>query len=278
MDSPSPEPSVSHWTAKDDQMGSVAARALRHGAPERQEEASGPEDYAGPVRSSIRRKLSGDPEDVPPTNEAGRAASEFEDGALTSAFSDPLGDDLSSGGAQEAVATPFDDDFEATFEEGDYDEEDVSQFAYRAPFTARHNPIKMWTVAATMFALMATSTVFAVNYYGLPDWLPFNRPTFGVGNPDLVLNFAAADQREVEVQPGVEIFQVRGAIDNVGQETTSVPQLVIVFKDEAGAAVFSKAIVPAKAELAPGESLNVSEGISGYPDTAITAGIGWLPR
>lgn len=279
---PSAEPSVAHWSAKDGEMGSIAARALGHGTPERRDEASDSGNYDPPTRSTIRRKLSGEQEHAPLSGEADAAAddtgSELEDGALSSAFRDPLGDEFPDGSAQEGETSPFDDDFEAAFEDRDYEEDEISQFAYRAPFTARHNPIKMWTIAAVTFALMATGTVFAVNYYGLPDWLPFNRPTFGVGNPDLVLNFAEADQREVEVQPGVEIFQVRGSIENTGQETASVPRLVIVFKDEAGAAVFSKAIVPAKDELAPGESLNVTEGISGYPETAITAGIGWLPR
>ncbi|MEM9311054.1 MAG: thioredoxin [Pseudomonadota bacterium] len=259
-------------------MGSIAARALGRGGTDRAEPAA-PESLPEQSRgSSIRRRLAAQNEATPSEGEARGASTEFDEDALAAAFDDPASEGSLPGFEPGSEATPFDDDFEDPFEDPGYEEEDTSQFEYRAPFTARRNPVKMWTAAAAIFALMATGTVLAVNYYGLPEWLPFSRPAFGVGKPDLVLNFAKAEQREIEEQPGVAIFQVRGSIDNVGRETVSIPQLVVVFKDEAGSRVFSKAIVPAKSELAPGESLKVTEGISGYPDTAKTAGIGWSPN
>ena len=175
-------------------------------------------------------------------------------------------------------ATPFDDDYRTAEETESEDySEDASQFEYRAPFTARRNPVRMWTIAATVFALMAGGTIAAVNVYGLPRWLPFNQPSFGIGKPDLVLEFPAAEQREDTLDSGEEIFRVRGTINNTGATTRSVPRLLVVFVDERGREVYSKVIVPSKSELAPGETLKVTEGISDYPVNAAKARIGWAP-
>ncbi|MEO0690315.1 MAG: thioredoxin, partial [Pseudomonadota bacterium] len=108
-------------------------------------------------------------------------------------------------------------------------DDDVSQFEYRAPFTARRNPLKMWTIAAALFAVIACGTVVAVNRLGVPSGLPFNRPTFGIGKPDLVLAFPAAQQGKETLDSGVDIFRVRGTITNVGAETVAVPRMIVVF-------------------------------------------------
>ncbi|TNE54099.1 MAG: hypothetical protein EP341_05890, partial [Sphingomonadales bacterium] len=67
--------------------------------------------------------------------------------------------------------------------EPQYDEEPddgYSQFGYEPPFRGRRNPLKLWTAAAVVFFLAAVGAGFAVNYYGLPSWLPFDRPVFGM--------------------------------------------------------------------------------------------------
>ncbi len=172
-----------------------------------------------------------------------------------------------------------DDPADADYVDAEYEDnaDGASQFEYRAPFTARRNPLKMWTLAAAIFALMAGGTVVAVNFYGLPDWLPLQRPTFGVGKPDLVLDFPAAEQRTTTLDSGEEIFQVRGSISNTGAATMKVPRLLVVFYDERERAVFNWVIAPAKEELSPGETLNVAEAISDIPPTASEAAIGWSP-
>ncbi len=157
-----------------------------------------------------------------------------------------------------------------------YDDE-VSQFDYSPPFTARRNPIKMWTAAAAIFAVLATATIVAVNYYGAPDWAPFNRPTFGIGQADLELDFPASQQRTETLSTGEEIFRVRGAITNSGTQSVSVPSLLIVFRDERDRQVGNWVVVPSKSQLAPGESLNVTEAISDIPANARAAEIGWSP-
>ncbi|QUL36870.1 hypothetical protein KDC96_10660 [Erythrobacter sp. JK5] len=57
----------------------------------------------------------------------------------------------------------------------------------------------------------------------------------------------------------------------------SVPTLLIVFRDARERQVGNWVVVPSKAELAPGESLNVTEAIADIPPTAEVAEIGWSP-
>jgi predicted Zn finger-like uncharacterized protein len=168
---------------------------------------------------------------------------------------------------------PFDD------EPGE-DEDGVSQFDYRAPFTRRRNTLKMWTIAAAIFALLATGTVVAVNYSGvpLPDWLPLQRPTFGIGEPGLELDFAREEQRSETLENGEKIFRVRGAISNTARETIAVPLLLVVFIDARERPVGDWVVRPAKRELAPGESVNVTEAIANIPPGAAYADIGWAPN
>ncbi|HSF13194.1 MAG TPA: thioredoxin [Erythrobacter sp.] len=160
----------------------------------------------------------------------------------------------------------------------DDEDEDGSQFDYRAPFTRRRNTARMWTIAAVIFALMATGTVAAVNYYGLPDWVPISRPTFGIGQPGLELDFPEAEQRKEELPSGEAIFQVRGTVTNTARETLSVPNLLVVFSDARERKVGDWVVVPAKKELAPGETVTVTEAIANIPPGAASAALGWAPN
>ncbi|MEO1489601.1 MAG: thioredoxin [Pseudomonadota bacterium] len=196
-------------------------------------------------------------------------AFEQDSDAASDTYRDPLADEDVAGGYG-APGDAFEND-------PDFDEDGASQFEYRAPFTARRNPVKMWTLAAAIFALMAGGAIVAVNFYGLPDWVPLSRPTFGVGKADLVLDFPAADQRTATLESGEEIFQVRGSITNMSEQPLDVPRLLVVFYDERERVVFNWVIAPAKTELAPGESLNVTEAVSDIPAAATEAAIGWSP-
>lgn len=190
-------------------------------------------------------------------------------------------DPLASSGEGEDGDDRYYDDADNAFGDDDYEddyEEDTSSFDYRPPFTRRRNSLKMWTIAAGVFAMLATGTVLAANYYGLPDWLPIQRPEFGIGKSDLELDFPADRQRKEVLESGEEIFQVRGSISNVGQESETVPSLLIVFRDAREKNVYSWVVVPSKRELAPGESLNVTEAITDIPPAAQAAEIGWSPN
>lgn len=168
---------------------------------------------------------------------------------------------------------PFDNDGD-----DDDDEDGGSQFDYRAPFTPRRNTLRMWTLAAALFAVLATGTVVAVNYYGLPDWVPLSRPTFGIGQPGLELDFPKSEQRKEALENGETIFRVRGTITNTARETLSVPSLLVVFSDERERKVGDWVVVPAKRQLAPGETVTVTEAIANIPRGAVVADLGWAPN
>lgn len=174
---------------------------------------------------------------------------------------------------EERIAPPVYDDTAPADED-----DDGSQFGYSAPFTRRRNSAKMWTLAAAIFAVLATGTIVAANYYGLPDWAPFSRPTFGMGQPGLELNFPPEQNRAETLETGEAIFRVRGTISNSARETMAVPNLLIVFRDERDRQVANWVVTPAKSELAPGESLNVTEAIADIPAAAVFAEIGWAPK
>lgn len=176
------------------------------------------------------------------------------------------------------TADPRFDDPDSAFEDDAGGGDDaVSQFDYRAPFTRRRNTLRMWTFAAVIFALLAGGTAVAVNYYGLPDWAPFNRPTFGIGKPGLELDFPKEDQRSETLENGETIFRVRGTISNTARETLAVPNLLVVFSDARERNVGDWVVAPAKRELAPGESVNVTEAIANIPPGAVVADLGWAP-
>ena len=198
---------------------------------------------------------------------AGRASTED---APVIARVDPLGrpsaPDLTE---SPAPIPPFDSEEE---------DEGASQFEYRAPFTKRRNTLKMWTIAAGIFALLATGTIAAVNYYGLPDWVPISRPTFGIGQPGLELDFPKSQQRRETLSNGESIFRVRGTITNSARETLNVPNLLVVFSDARERKVGDWVVVPAKRQLAPGETITVTQAIANIPRGAAVADLGWAPN
>jgi predicted Zn finger-like uncharacterized protein len=248
-------------------------------APSPSEEPARPETDTSPAASG-----------APENGESDEGEAEESSGTEESpkAECEPVEDETPAGEAEDSFAGEQDplagaEDEELYYEDADdafgddvYDEES-SSFDYHPPFTRRRNSLKMWTIAAGVFAVLATGTVVAANFYGLPDWVPIQRPEFGIGKSDLELDFPASNQRKEVLESGEEIFQVRGSINNVGQESVAVPSLLIVFRDAREKNVYSWVVVPSKRELAPGESLNVTEAITDIPPTAQAAEIGWSP-
>jgi len=169
--------------------------------------------------------------------------------------------------SEEAVPTTYDDGYD----------EDYSQFDYEPPFSARRNPLKIWTAAAAIFAFLALGTVFAVSYYGVPDWIPVSRPTFAVAADDLVLDFPADQQERRSLPDGSEFFGASGTITNTGRETRNVPSILIVMRNERDAPVYDWVVVPPKDSLAPGESMTINEVMVGVPRSAKFAEFGWKP-
>ncbi len=155
--------------------------------------------------------------------------------------------------------------------------DEYSHFESEPPFRPRTNPLKIWTGAALIFAALAISTVVAVSYYGLPEWVPVSRPTFGPNQPDLVLDFPK-DQQETRTLPdGTEFFGTSGTITNVGTQSHDVPNLLIQLVDEDREPVHSWVVVPPKSRIAPGETITINEAAIDIPEAADEAWIGWKP-
>ena len=152
-----------------------------------------------------------------------------------------------------------------------------SQFAAEPPFRPRRNPLKMWGMAASLFAAISVGTIAAVSYAGLPDWVPVSRPTFAANEPDLVLEFPASQQDRRTLPDGSEYFGVAGEIKNVGHETKAVPPVLIVLYDSRNRKVYNWEILPRQGRLQPGETLSINEAITDLPKSAKFAEIGWSP-
>ena len=247
--SPAPEqrsegPSVSHWRTPEEAPG----------------RGYFPEDASLAARA-LRRGRDGQ-------NEAPLSSPPSEPAPHPPAFAETPAD----AAADQAFAEDED------YSNDDGGEDEGSQFAYRAPFTKRRNPLRMWTLAALLFAALAGGTAFAVNYYGLPEWLPIQRPTFGVGQPGLELDFPKARQRKEPLENGEVIFRVRGTITNTATESLDVPNLLVVFSDRRDRNIGDWVVVPAKRRLAPGETVTVTEAINNIPPGAAVADLGWAPR
>lgn len=152
-----------------------------------------------------------------------------------------------------------------------------SPFAAEPPFRPRRNPLRLWTVAAAAFAVLAIATMGAVGYWGLPDWVPVSRPTFAVEQADLVLDFPPDQQDRRALPNGTEFFGASGTITNVGRETRTVPSILIVMRDARDRIVYSWEVAPPKSQLAPGESVTINEAVTDVPKSAKFAEIGWKP-
>jgi predicted Zn finger-like uncharacterized protein len=158
----------------------------------------------------------------------------------------------------------------------DYGEE-VSAFDYEPPFRPRRNMVKVWTIAAALFAALALGTIGAVSYWGLPDWVPISRPTFAIEQPDLVLDFPRDQQERRTLPNGTEYFGASGTVKNVGRETRKVPSILIVLSDARDRIVYTWEIASPKPELAPGETVTINEAVTDIPKSARFVEIGWKP-
>ncbi|MGB3377178.1 zinc-ribbon domain-containing protein [Allopontixanthobacter sediminis] len=175
---------------------------------------------------------------------------------------------------------PFaDDPREADFAPGSQDEPEpeYSQFEYQPPFSSRRNPLRIWTAAAAVFAIIALATIAAVSYWGAPDWVPLNRPTFAASQPDLQLDFPPAQQDRRTLPNGSEFFGAVGTITNIGRESRRVPSILIVMRDEREKIVYSWVLAPPRPTLAPGEKMTVVEAMKDVPKSAKFVEIGWKP-
>jgi predicted Zn finger-like uncharacterized protein len=154
----------------------------------------------------------------------------------------------------------------------------ASQFDAAPPFRRRRNPLKLWTWAAAIFALLAAGTIAAVSYFGLPDWVPVSRPTFAMSEPDLQLEFPADQQERRQLPNGTEYFGASGSVTNIGGETRRLPTILIVLRDARDRIVYSWEVEPPQRSIAPGETVTINEAVTDVPRSARFAEIGWKPE
>ena len=152
--------------------------------------------------------------------------------------------------------------------------DDYSQFDDEPPFRPRRNPMKLFTIAAVTFAVLAIAAALAIRAFGLPDWAT-GGPRFAEEQTDLKLDFPIQDQQSRTLSDDTQYFGARGTITNVGTQTRSVPPILIVMRDENMNVVYSFEAKPPKTELAPGESMVISEAVADFPRTAKYADFGW---
>jgi hypothetical protein len=86
------------------------------------------------------------------------------------------------------------------------------------------------------------------------------------------------DQRPEALPNGETIFRVRGTITNTARTSLDVPNLLVVFSDQRERKVGDWVVVPAKTQLAPGETVTVTEAIADIPPGAAVADLGWAPN
>jgi len=155
--------------------------------------------------------------------------------------------------------------------------EDESQFDASPPFRRRRGVLRLLTWAAVIFALLVAALVAAVSYWGLPDWVPINRPTFAMAPSQLQLDFPAQEQERRQLPNGTEYFGASGSITNTGAVSQTVPPILIVLRDARDRIVYSWELQPPKRSLAPGETVSVNEAVTDVPRSAKFAEIGWKP-
>ena len=157
-------------------------------------------------------------------------------------------------------------------------DEGPSRFEHAPPFRPRRNIAKLWTWAAAIFAAIALATIAAVNYVGLPEWVPVSRPLFGVAEPDMELAFPVEEQERRTLPNGTEFFGARIIVTNTARESRPIPPILIVLRDQRERQVYSWVVQPPQSTLAPGEELTINEAVTDVPKSAVFADIGWAPR
>ena len=158
------------------------------------------------------------------------------------------------------------------------DDDIPSHFEHEPPFRRRRNTLRLLTYAGVVFAAVAAGLIVAVSYFGLPDWVPVNRPTFALGQDDLRLDFPPERQERRQLPNGTEFFGASGTITNTGSTAQDVPPILIVLRDARDRIVYSWEVYPPKRTLAPGEAMAINEAVTDVPRSARVAEIGWKPE
>ena len=160
--------------------------------------------------------------------------------------------------------------------------DDADPFVHEPPFRPRRNRLKYLTWGAIAFAVLAIGAILALQLRG-SEWnvagmLGGGEPAFAAADPDLELDFPQNQQERRTLSNGTKFFVARGTVANIGGQTKTVPAVLIKLRDEAERVVFTHEIAPPKAELVPGESVEINEAVADIPENAVYADFGWSSR
>jgi predicted Zn finger-like uncharacterized protein len=134
---------------------------------------------------------------------------------------------------------------------------------------------KGWLVLLALFILLAAAIGGALAWYGTPDWLPIHRSALASTRDGLALNFPPNLIERKTLGDGTEFFGARGTVTNTTGTSRAVPPIEIVLRDSDKRVVYRWEVVPPKHQLAPGESMTITEAVTDVPKTAILPEIGW---
>lgn len=128
-------------------------------------------------------------------------------------------------------------------------------FAHRAPFRARRNPARRYTMAALAAGIAMLVGVGAIIYSGAPGIAS----QFGLGQAaetPLRIEQYPIDRRDLD--NGSELFAVSGRVVNPSKRRQNVPDIRVELRDALGRhgrIIYSWTITPQQRVLPPGGSL-----------------------
>jgi predicted Zn finger-like uncharacterized protein len=153
--------------------------------------------------------------------------------------------------------------------EGSYSEDD--EIAARP----RRRGGGRWIVLLGLFILLAAAIGGALAWYGTPDWLPIHHTALASTRNGLALDFPPSLIERKTLGDGTEFFGARGTVTNTTGKSRAVPPIEIVLRDSDKRVVYRWEVVPPKHQLAPGESMTITEAVTDVPKSAILPEIGW---
>jgi len=127
-------------------------------------------------------------------------------------------------------------------------------FTQPAPFRARRNTARLWTIGAVAAGLLMLLGVAAILYVGAPGLASQIGLVAGSAETPLRLRDNPIERRELE--NGSELFAVSGQVTNPSDSTQRVPDIRAELRDAQGRIVYSWTITPQKRTLTPGAAID----------------------
>lgn len=152
-----------------------------------------------------------------------------------------------------------------------------SAFAPEVPFRPRRNPAKLWTMAASAFALLVVVAGGALWYFGPPAWAVRSGILADTSEPDLLFYLAKPAERR-KLPNGSEYFAFSARIVNSGDSVQSVPPVLVELRDRQNRVVFQWTTKADKAELKPGQEASINESRLDIPKNAENLSLAFVNR